>query len=95
MDLVIDARGQIRCVYGEALDLAAFGQVTIRRASHVEPDAHGRWWADLSPVAGPTLGPFGLRTEALAAEQTWLEDHWLAETAFNPQEEDRHEHAEG
>ena len=30
----------------------------IRRASHVEPDEAGRWWADLSPVGGPRLGPF-------------------------------------
>ena len=39
-----------------------------RRASHVEPDADGRWWADLSPVAGPRLGPFEVRSAALDAE---------------------------
>ena len=27
----------------------------ISRASHVEPDRHGRWLVDLSPVNGPVL----------------------------------------
>ena len=31
----------------------ALGQLTIRRASHVEPDEWGRWTADLTPIAGP------------------------------------------
>jgi hypothetical protein len=74
---VIDRNGQVRCVYGETIDLATLGQVTIRRGSHVEPDANGKWWADLSPVSGPKLGPFDRRTEALAAELDWLEKHWL------------------
>jgi hypothetical protein len=77
MQLLIDPEGAVRCIYGEAIDLAALGAVSIRRASHVEPDAAGRWWADLSPVVGPRLGPFARRTEALAAEQQWLEAHWL------------------
>ena len=45
MELRIDARGQVVCVYGEAIDLAVLGEPTIRRASHVEPDNQGRWWA--------------------------------------------------
>ena len=59
--------------YAEAIDLGALGGVTIRRASHVEPDQEGRWWADLGPVGGPRLGPFGVRSAALAAEVQWLE----------------------
>jgi hypothetical protein len=77
MDLVIDRTGQVRCIYAEAIDLATLGQPVIRRASHVEPDGEGRWSADLRPVAGPVLGPFHHRSEALAAESAWLHAHWL------------------
>ena len=75
MQLVVDRRGTISGVYGEAIDLACLGDVSIQRASHVEPDAQGRWWADLAPVGGPTLGPYGRRSDALTAELTWLEEH--------------------
>ena len=78
MDIVIAADGTARCVYGEAIDLAALGgAVEVRRASHVEPDAAGAWWADLSPVGGPRLGPHSRRSEALAAEVAWLTENWL------------------
>ncbi len=77
MRLVIDAGGTVRCLYGEAIDLACLGPLTIRRASQVEPDGQGAWWADLGPVGGPRLGPFGRRSAALAAEADWLERHWL------------------
>ena len=77
MHLVIDRSGTVRCVYAEAIDLPRLGDLSIRRASHVEPDEHGRWWADLSPVCGPVLGPFDRRGAALAAEQQWLDSHWL------------------
>ncbi|MEQ8786545.1 MAG: hypothetical protein RIC55_09610 [Pirellulaceae bacterium] len=49
--------------------------VRIERASHVEPNPDGTWSADLSPVGGPTLGPFGLRSRALDAEVAWLLKH--------------------
>lgn len=78
MDLVISPAGKIACIYDEAIDLAALGQLTISRASHVEPDSSGNWLADLAPVAGPVLGPFAQRSAALAAERTWLETCWLA-----------------
>jgi hypothetical protein len=77
MELVVGASGQVRCVYDEAIDLTALGPVDITRASHVEPDAAGFWWADLSPVDGPKLGPFIRRSEALEAECVWLQKHWL------------------
>jgi hypothetical protein len=89
MQLVIDRQGIVRGVYAEAIDLAQFGDMAIRRASHVEPDAAGRWWADLAPVGGPTLGPFGRRSEALSAELTWLEEHWLYFPSTTPKPEDR------
>jgi hypothetical protein len=77
MQLRIDPTGAIHCVYAETIDLTLLGAVTIRRASHVEPDEQGRWLADLSPVGGPTLGPFPSRSLALEAELSWLEAHWL------------------
>ena len=73
MELVVGADGGVRCIYDEALDLRALGKLQITRASHVEPDSDGNWWADMGPVEGPVLGPFGNRTEALRAERGWLE----------------------
>ena len=81
MELVIKPDGAAQCIYGEEIDLSALGRPTISRASHVEPDQHGRWWADLSPIRGPILGPFSHRSEALAAEHVWLETNWLGRTA--------------
>ena len=72
MELVVDAGGDVRCIYDEALDLYEIGKLQITRASHVEPDRDGFWWADMGPVAGPVLGPFRNRTEALGAERGWL-----------------------
>ena len=77
MHLVVEPNGSVRGVYAEAIDLSVLGDVAIRRASHVEPDEHGRWPVDLRPVGGPVLGPFGRRSDALAAEMRWLKDHWL------------------
>jgi hypothetical protein len=78
MQLIIDRRGSVRCVYDEAIYLAALGTLQITRGSHVEPTSDGRWTADLSPVLGPLLGPFITRSEALRAERRWLEANWLA-----------------
>jgi hypothetical protein len=78
MRLRVDPDGSLSCVYAEAIDLPSLGALTIRRASQVEPDEQGRWWADLSPVGGPLLGPFPTRTPALEAELAWLERHWLS-----------------
>ena len=80
MQLVIQPDGAVRCLYEETINLNALGRPVITRGSHVEPDGHGRWSADLSPVNGPTLGPFDRRSDALAAERRWLESHWLSPT---------------
>lgn len=64
--------GRIEAIYTEAIDLTRLGPAAIRRASHVEPDPAGRWWADLSPSGGGRLGPFACRSAALAAERHWL-----------------------
>ena len=77
MLLVVHPNGCVSCVYDEMIDLAALGRPAITRASHVEPDANGRWIADLRPCGGPVLGPFERRSIALDAERTWLEAHWL------------------
>ncbi len=77
MQLVVDAAGTIRCLYGEKIDLSSLGGMTIVRGSQVEPDEDGQWSADLSPVSGPVLGPFRLRSQALTAEARWLETHRL------------------
>jgi hypothetical protein len=77
MELIIAPTGQVRAIYDEELDLAAFGVPAITRASHVEPDRDGRWHADLRPVGGPVLGPFDHRSDALQAEHAWLVTHWL------------------
>ena len=77
MQIVFTPQGDARAIYGEAIDLAELGAVDVRRASHVEPDGAGGWSADLSPVGGPVLTGFHHRSEALAAEVAWLEQHWL------------------
>ena len=74
IELVVGCDGGVRCIYDEALDLREIGKLQITRASHVEPDAEGYWWADLGPSGGPVLGPFKSRAEALEAERGWLAD---------------------
>ena len=59
-------------IYQEEIDLSALGAAQIQRVSHVEPDEQGRWWADLSPVDGPILGPFPKRNEAVRGEIDWI-----------------------
>ena len=77
MDLFIRPGGACECLYDEDFDVSPLGQLTIRRASHVEPNEQCRWQADLSPVGGPILGPFATRRAALAAEIAWLEANVL------------------
>ena len=78
MNIRIGTDGTMKLLYTEDLgDLNKFGTPRIRRASHVEPDKKGRWWANLKPVGGPKLGPFKRRTEALRAEVEWIEKRVL------------------
>jgi hypothetical protein len=84
MDLVVDGGGSIRCIYDEALDLREIGTLKITRASHVEPDADGFWWADMGPVDGPVLGPYGSRSEALGAERGWLKGSMCTHRCLRP-----------
>lgn len=75
MDVVITPTGTVTTLYTEAWDLTALGPPQMIRASHVEPDADGRWFARI--IEGPTLGPFARRSAALAAEVAWLTEHRL------------------
>lgn len=77
MTLTIDPAGNVRCLYTEDIPLGTLGRLSIARASHVEPGECGTWYADLSPVNGPMLGPFPTRSAALAAEVRWLERNYL------------------
>ena len=77
MELIFETSGKGRCVYSDSLPLTRIGKLRIERASHVEPNDKGEWIADLSPVSGPTLGPFSKRTDAIAAEVQWLRENWL------------------
>jgi len=76
MELSVAPSGTVRCLYGEEIDLAHLGKCSMKRASHVEP-AGSVWFADLSPIGGPTLGPFGKRSLALTAEVEWIVDNVL------------------
>ncbi|QDU09628.1 hypothetical protein [Gimesia aquarii] len=77
MQILIQTDGVVRCLYDEMLDLHGIGRLQIKRGSYVEPDQQGNWSTDLSPVAGPLLGPYRNRSDALHAEREWLEMHWL------------------
>src|SRR5206468_2597848 len=73
ISLVVTPAGDLAGVYDERVDYHAMGEVHITRASHVEPLLDGQWVADLSPVHGPLLGPYPLRSAAVAAELDWLD----------------------
>lgn len=75
MELVIQSNGDITTIYSEILDLTELGIQRIERASNVEPDEQGHWWAEI--INGPRLGPFNRRSDALAAEVAWLLRHRL------------------
>lgn len=77
MELRIEPGGTMQCIYAETIDLSKLGQLSIQRASHVEPTYQGQWMVELSPVGGPLLGPFQHRSRALEAELDWLRDHWM------------------
>jgi len=75
MTITIATDGTVRTLYTEAIQLDNIGTCTIRRASHVEPDQQGHWYAEM--IDGPRLGPFPTRSAALAAEVNYLESNIL------------------
>ena len=42
MQMLITPAGNVRCLYGEEIELHRLGRLTISRGSHVEPDAGWR-----------------------------------------------------
>lgn len=76
MQFRIAPNGRIKMIYSDQfLSLLNEGVASVSRASHVEPCHTGGWTANLAPVCGPILGPFTLRSEALAAEIKWLTEN--------------------
>ena len=68
--------GSSRFIWSDDLvGLASEGTPSIRRASDVEPDDNGWWWADMAKSGGGKLGPYAKRGDALAAEVAWLKHH--------------------
>ena len=77
MILSIDTQGQVRGIYTDDFPWRELGKPMVQRASHVEPDDSGFWYADLSLSNGLVLGPFARRADAIAAEVAWLERNRL------------------
>lgn len=78
MHVKVDTSGVLHFIWSDKLrPLFDAGAGVITRASHVEPTETGEWGANLSPVGGPTLGPFKERQAALDAEVKWIEENHL------------------
>jgi hypothetical protein len=77
MILSISSKGDIRGIYTDEFPWRELGKPMVQRASNVEPDHLGLWWADLAVSGGPRIGPFARRADAIAVEVAWLEKHRL------------------
>ena len=83
VDIVIEG-GRLSALYedletvmGDDVSLMnSIGNLTTRRASHVEPYGSEGWIADMGPVGGPILGPVKLRRDALALERGYMVEHF-------------------
>ena len=74
MKIVITPQGTVKFIYQEQILLTPYlGKEAIERASHVEPDEKGMWWATILKDK-KKLGPFLKRSEALSAEIQYLEE---------------------
>jgi len=72
--------GRITAIHDDALTVLFNGaDVSIKRASHVEPREYdATWTADLSPVGGPKFESFKTRQEALDMERWYLDKFVVA-----------------
>ena len=77
MIISVDRAGGVKAIYSDGFNWHALGKALIQRASHVEPDHLGLWWADLGVSGGPRIRPFARRDQAIAAEVAWLERNRL------------------
>ena len=77
MIISVDRAGGVKAIYSDGFNWHALGKTLIQRASEVEPDHLGLWWADLGVSGGPRIGPFAKRADAIAAEVAWLERNCL------------------
>lgn len=90
VEIFFGADGLVRAVCSDELeDLGIFEELGGRRrtyrVSDVEATEDGQWEASLARVAGPVLGPFGRRREALAAEDVWIRGELDAGTFRSPE----------
>jgi hypothetical protein len=80
MKITVEVDGRIKFIYDDSVAevMQEVGTLEVKRASHVEFDnSDGFWWADMSPVGGPRMGPFNLRHTALEVERVWLEENGI------------------
>ena len=76
MEITLLVGASVEAIYDdESVELLrGLGNISIRRASHVEPEGDG-WSADMSPVGGPVLSGFSKRQDAIDAEIKWLKSN--------------------
>jgi len=77
MIVTVTPKGELKAIYSDGFNWRALGRPIIQRASQVEPDGLGLWYADLSLSGGPRIGPFVHRADAISAEMGWLEKYRL------------------
>ena len=75
-DIFILPDGTVKFIFDDALrPVLDIGISDVRRASHVELEETEdglKWFADMSLVEGPKLGPFDSRDLAVKEEINWL-----------------------
>ena len=73
LKLLVRTDSTVQAIYSDELAplIDKASHVEVRRASFVEPDPDGGWTATMQD--GTKLGPFRLRSEALAAEIRYLD----------------------
>lgn len=69
--------GCIKHIYNEDIDLSSIGEQQVKRASVVDPEDNGKWFADLSLSGGQKVTGFDKRSDALKYEINYLEENIL------------------